>query len=498
MVAVLGSGWWTAFVLVGFALQAGWVALSARLVIYDETYHLQVIEAFSHRLTPIIDQQLTDGPIGDAERYGSWVYHYLMSLPWRALRAVGVDVETRTTVLRLLTVLMVTGALLVFRQLFRELGASSAVANVALLLVAGSPLLVFLAGAVSYDNMLLLVAAGFYLASLRLWKAHVFDPAGWLAVIALGTWGSLTKYTFLPVVAFLGLALIVRQWPYLRHTFVPESASFLRGLPRPTLLRRLALVAGATTGVAIFVERYVVNLIRYRALTPACETIHETALCEMFGPWARNQELRATFEGLSPSLHTLTDYISNQWLPLMFRYTTFIGVMNDDATRAAYGPNIMGAIIAVFIISIVVALVLSWGVIRSITGARVLLAASGFYLVVLLGQNYLDYLDMGVAVGVASRYALLVYPVVVGIVCIGVNRVLSETSTTQGRGLRVALVVGMLVCLTQGGGFLSYLWSAEPDWLRDETSVVGRATTELTNLSRVLILDDEIVYDPRF
>lgn len=499
VVTVLGSWWFAAAVLVAFAAQAAWVAVSARLVIYDEKYHLLAIEAFSHRRTPILDQELTDGAIGDAERYGSWVYHYLMSIPWRLMRGAGVEADTRIIVLRLVTVLMVVASLVIFRAIFRSLGASRAVANVTLLVLAGSPLVVFLSGAVSYDNMLFMVAAGFYLAVLRVWRSESLDVSGWLAVIALAGLGSVTKYTFLPVVAILGVVLLVRQAGTIRRELVPAARGYLVGLGRSALVRRVALILAALLGVVMVVERYVVNLVVYRALTPACEAVHDTDICAMFGPWARNVELRESFDALSPSLHTFLDYLGTQWVPLMFRYSTLIGVVDaDDVTRSTTGPSITGVVTALFVVALGVVLVIGWGAVKQIVGARLLLAASAFYLLVLFVQNYTDYLSMGVAVGVASRYALLVYPLVLGVACIAVSKIVTQTSVSGGRGLKVLLVVGLLVCLLQGGGFLSYLVSVEPEWLQDPDGLAGRTTLRLADLARWVVLDDALVEDPRF
>lgn len=61
----LGSIQMTVVVVVVFALQASWVAVSARSDIYDEPYHLAAIKAFSTRWTPFIHQTAADGPLGD-------------------------------------------------------------------------------------------------------------------------------------------------------------------------------------------------------------------------------------------------------------------------------------------------------------------------------------------------------------------------------------------------------------------------------------------------
>ena len=498
LVDVLGHRAFAAVVVGAFAFQAAWVSLSARLVIYDEEYHLLAVEAFSRHPTPFFEQTLADGELGDAERYGSWLYHYLMSFPWRVARGLGVGYDDRVLLLRLVTVLMVAASLVVFRRLFRELGATRAVANVAMLVVSVTPLLVFLAGAVSYDNMLMLMAALFFLSAVRLWRAETFDVGLWLSVIALGTFGSLTKYTFLPIVAFLGVVLIVRQVPHLR-AIGRESRLYLADLDRVVLTRRVALVVVALLGLALFIERYIVNLVVYGAPVPACERVHEVEICEIYGPWARNVALDAAYPDASPSLSSMIGFATNLWVPLMLQYSTLIGVV-DAANEpvSSTGPHVAGAILAFAVPAVLTVLLLAWGRLRAIPGVRLLLGAAAFYLLVLFGQNYLDYLTLGGAVGVAGRYALVVLPIAVGLACIGVAQVLAATSTTGVRSVKVLLLGVLVVGLTQGGGISSYLWAAQPGWLTDDSSAVGRITLWSGDVARGGILPNEVVRDPRF
>ncbi|MGO1316377.1 MAG: hypothetical protein ACTMIR_05000 [Cellulomonadaceae bacterium] len=480
-------------VLTAFALQAAWVAVSARLVIYDEGYHIEAIEAFSTRLTPFIDQVPGDGAIGDAERYGSWLYHYLMSWPWRLMRGMGLDVGDRTVALRLLTVVIVTAALAVFHRLARALGASRAVATVAIAVVATSPLLVFLAGAVSYDNLQLLMAAGFFVVAVRVWRATSLDLVGWLGIVALGTFGALTKYTLLPVLAVIGVALIVRQARYAR-----ELPRHLRVYLSRARARRIALALASVLGVALFIERYVINLVRYGSPTPACERVHELEICQMFGPWARNVELYDAFTSVPASLNGMVDFGTYHWLPAMLRYTTLIGVVDQDArSTATLGPHAVGPIVLAFLGALAVVLILGWGVVRGIAGARLLLAASAFLTAVLFWQNYTDYRTLGVGVGIAARYLLVVYPVVVVIACIVVSRLASAGGAGAGRKVKLALVLGLVLSATQGGGVLSYLWSVQPDWLRNPDGIVGSVTLSGHEVARAIVLPNEIVRDPR-
>lgn len=499
VVTILGSRLTTAMVLLLFALQSAWIALSARPVIYDEAYHLAAIDALSRRATPFIDQVVADGAVGDIERYGSWLYHYLMSFPWRGLDAIGVGDGTKMVAVRLLTVAIVTAGLFVCYRLFRELGASSAVANVSLMIVSSAPLLVFLSGAVNYDNLLFLLASGFFLAAVRLWKAGTFEAWSWLSVIALGTWASLTKYTFLPIFGIIVVMLLCRQIPRLRRAGITGWLTQWRQVGLVLKLRHLGVLVLAVLGTAAFVERYVVNVFAYGALTPDCSAVHEIEICEMHGPWSRNRELDAEFDDVPLSVTSGVSYFSNVWTLLMFRNATLIGVdLARGGAAASRGANVTGALLTLFVIAMFVALVLCWGAVKQIEGARLLLAAAAFFLLVLFVQNYTDYASFGQGVGVATRYALVVYPLLVGIVCIAVNGVVRQTSRNGGRLLRALLVLGLLVGLSQGGGFITYLWSADTTWLRDADSNVGRATKMLMDAADTVVLDNEVIRDPRF
>ncbi|SDD81649.1 hypothetical protein SAMN05216410_0208 [Sanguibacter gelidistatuariae] len=498
VVRALSSKVFLALVLLGCGLQYAWVAVSARLSIYDEPYHVAAIDAFSHRWLPFIDQTVADGPLGDAERYGSYLYHYLLSFPWRAARGLGMAVDDRIVLLRLLTVGIVVLALLVYRQVFVEMGASRAVAHVTVGLVGSLPLLVFLAGTVNYDNLMFLATALLFLYGLRVYRATEFLWANWLVLLSVACLGAVTKYTFLVLLPVVVIAVLVRQWSNVVSGLRTGTVRFFRPGNLRALTANYALLLITVVAVSLFAERYVGNLLQYGSLMPSCLSVHELAVCEMHAPWARNAALDAAYPDQPMTLPNAVAYLSNEWLPLMFRYSGYMGVTTTEGTGVTtVGPAVGGWLWLLLAPAGLAVLVLSAGVLRRIRGVAMMLGASALYLAVLFVQNLSDYLTLGEPVGIAGRYALVVLPVLIGLTVIGACRVLTVTNADAGRGAKLALLVGAALVLTQGGGITSYLWSLDGSWLRSDDNLVARSTLRAGDLVQHIILSDEIVSDPR-
>lgn len=494
LVRALGSNWFAGVVLAGFAMQSGLVAVMARLSIYDESYHLAAIRFFARTGTPFVEQTALDGPIGDVERYGSYLYHYVLGTLWSG--SAGMSDDARLTLLRMVTVGMVTAGLLIYRFVFRELGASPAVANVAMLAVSLLPLLVFVAGTVNYDNQLFLLQAAFILVAVKLYRADEFNVTLWMLALVLGGLAALTKYTVIPLLVPIVVCLVVRQVLVSRHTIGRRIRDFARAPHSMIAVGRVALVLVSLAVVALVVERYGVNLVRFGTPFPACDAVHDVAVCEQYPPWARNERLDAAYADAQPSAGSALAYLSGSWILLMERYATLTGVIGADGhALTGIGPNVAGAIVTWSwpVLLVVLSIAAVW--LRKIRGVFVLLLSSAGYVAVLFWQNYTDYLAMGEAVGVQARYLLPVAPVVIGLAFIGAARFLS-TGTPTGTWVRLVAVGAMLLVATQGGGVSTFVHDSDARWLRAGGGV-ARTHEALTSVVDRLIVSDEIVRDPR-
>ena len=494
----LSSRIFSGLVLAWFAIQAGLIAFVSSAGMYDEHYHLAAIRAFSRRWTPFITQVPGDGALGDAERYGSYLYHYLLSFPLRVSELIGLSESRQVLVLRLVTVAMVTLGLLAWRWLFRELGASRALANVCMMIVSATPLLVFLAGFVNYDNMLFLIVPLFLRSAVRLYKAEEFSPRDWLLLAVFAGMGALTKYTFLPFLPVVGLVVLVRQVKVRGRAPRGSLRRFVSGDGVPGRRRtHIALLVAALVAVGLVAERYLGNIILFGAVMPDCLTVHDLAICSMHAPWARNQELDAGFADVAPSLGGAIAYLTSRWIPVMLYNSTWFGAVWDPSVVQSRGPHVTGIVLYVAIAVVLVTIFLSIGALRRHRGSLLILATSFAYLGALFAQNYSDYTTLGVAIGIAGRYALVVLPVFVILAGIGAVKIFTATWDDRGTAMKVAVVALIVVLGTQGGGITGYLWNLDESWLQYPDGRLSGVALELNSVVHTFIVPDDWVMDPR-
>lgn len=486
---VESATWWLVGILVAFGGQASVAAVVFRRSIYDEDYHLAAVQHFSRGFSPFDPQPSSLTGVGDLERYGSYLYHYLLSFPWRW--SAGLPEEHRVVLLRLITVLIVVAALAVARGLARDLGLSPAAANVAVVLVAASPLTLFLAASVNYDNLLLLLVVLMSRSAIRLVRAPRVDPVGWLAFLSWAALACVTKYVALPVVAVLGLAVLARQAAVARRTTLrpPPGAWSWR---RPGLL--VAAVATALA-LALVVERYVVNLVRFGSLQPDCALVQSVRACRSWGPWARNEQLDAAFPDRDASIASLVEYAAREWLPAMLRYSTLTGVVGEDGVpRTSLGPNVGGVVVVLGTLTVAVLLVLGAGRIARDAAALTLLGGGALYMGALFAENYSSYLSLGEPVSIQGRYVLPFLPLLLALAV----RACADAVAVDLRSRRVVarVLVGLaLVATTQGGWLLGVVAASDREWVRPGRMVVLYDAVD--RVASAVVLPDALVPDPR-
>jgi hypothetical protein len=186
-----------------FVLSALWLAVSTRYpMAFDEEYHLGLIKLHALDWDPIFRTQ----PTGVAQ-YGalttdpSYLFHYLMSLVYRALDATALTATQIIIVLRILNVTLFSISIVLMRRVMRHTKASEALINTSLLFFTLLPVTPFLAATINYDNLQNVLLAVGLLALLRfrekLLKKQFHFPA-FVACMSVGLLASLVKFTFLP------------------------------------------------------------------------------------------------------------------------------------------------------------------------------------------------------------------------------------------------------------------------------------------------------------
>jgi hypothetical protein len=296
IVAALGSRQFFWLIIAGLVLQAAWVAASGRYpMAFDEDFHLGVIRLYVHHLSPFWGTHpAAADAFGAVNRDPSYLYHYLLSFPYRLIAHFTADQTIQVMVLRSINIGLMATALVLYRKLLLFVGASRALTNAVLLLFVLLPIVPLLAAQINYDNLLLPLTAASLLFVARFGRE--LDRYQRFNIVNFGGWAltcmfaSLVKYAFLPIAlsqaAYVGYRLY-RTYPNGKKLWL--SIGFGISLVSRRL-RWLLLVCLMILSVLSF-ERYGLNLVHYHTPVPDCGQVLTVRQCSAYGPWARDYNL---------------------------------------------------------------------------------------------------------------------------------------------------------------------------------------------------------------
>lgn len=247
----------------------------------DEPTHVGVVGLYADSPLGIEDSPASH-PYGLVTRV-PFLYHLLLghlAALGRALFAV-----EELLFLRLLNVALSALTLALSYRLACRLSGDSLVRLLFLVMASNTLMLTFLGAAVSYDNLVNLLAV---LALSALWAFLAEGrPEALLGFLLWNVLGGLTKISFLPLAALLTLILVAeRRW---------RLASDLRLLLSSLRRHRPRLVAGAVlvaVGAVANLWLYGGNLLRHGRLVPACDQVLTLEACLENRIFARSWILR--------------------------------------------------------------------------------------------------------------------------------------------------------------------------------------------------------------
>lgn len=460
---IISHKWFYIGTLSLFALSSIWVALvSLYPMAFDEEFHIGLIKMYAEYLLPLgINVDGNYAQYGAAPVDPSYLFHYLMSFPWRFLTdVIGIDEVASIIILRLLNVMLFVFGLIVFRKVLGLFGASRFVQHTIIALVCLIPISPLIAGQVNYDNLMILQTAGaFYFAAKLILDAQKkqFRLANlfWLGIILLT--GTATKYAFLPIAA--GIALVVAIELIRKLNFQTLLAKLLVSLRKSKKI--LLIFGGLLLVICVALNgRYLTNVATYQAISPSCDTVFQHEDCMNYGVYARDyrnaERLSSDFAPLDPISYTVAEWIPGVVYRLFF---TLAGPTNSyDTKHPAYFPIVLYCILAV--LGIIAFLFTAKMILRN-SLARLVLAASLLYIGALIFQVYGIYREGGDAVALNGRYLIPLLPAVAWILI------------ESARQLRIRhvkpylpMVVGicLIVILLTGGGAGTYIAAGKSDW----------------------------------
>lgn len=446
-----------------FVLQAAWIALTGRYpMAFDEDFHLGVIRLYASHWSPIWSAHPAGGDaFGAVSRDPSYLYHYLMSFPYRVIGIFTDNQTIQVLILRFMNIAFFASGLPLYRRLLLKTGASKPIVHLSLLIFILIPIVPLLGAEVNYDNVIMPLTALSLLLAISFSESlgkQTFNTTRLLQFIAVGLLASITKYAYLPIFVAASGYLIFRLYTVYRtplnlYQVFKKSRSKFRGW-KPWLLIGLVVLAGG-----LFGERYGLNIVRYHTPVPDCAQVLTYNECKHYAPWIRDFEFEMgkTSDSDPNPIRYSQHWLYGMWLRSFFAVD---GPASDFETRGPLIiPGITGAVLATGGLTILILLLPElW---RKYNG-RVFWLFSGvtiIYIAILWVTEYKLYLQTGQPVAINGRYLLPVLPLIIVATILAVNELLGKRPQ-----LRILIASMAIIGLLWGGGAMTYVLRSRDAW----------------------------------
>ncbi len=468
---------WVVFVF--FVLESAWIALSAVYPqAFDENFHFGLIKVYSHYWTPFLTHQPPDAnTYGAVTRDPSYMYHYLMSFPYRVVAAMTSSQAAQVIVLRFINIGLATAALIVFRRLLIRARLSAAMTHLILLLYALIPIVPQLAGQINYDNLLLPLIAWTLLLSVNvideLRQRHV-PLARLMLLVSICLLATLVKYEFMPIFAAITLFLAITAL----QQFKGEPDLFGSQLKTSwhQLSRRQRWLLGAllVVGIGLFAQRDGVNIVLFHSFAPDCSRTLDLDSCSSYSPWNYSYQQHQIVQAQGDNavfMNPLTFSVS--WAYWLW-YRLFFAVNGLNSGYVNYPPLLLPAAAASLIVLGGVSLLFTrWRQViqynpYSIFFSLVVVA----YLASLWLEGFSQYHYTQVLQIMNGRYLLPIVPLLAALISLAIAAALRQKVIAKG------LLAGLAaLCFLQGGGVTTFILRSDASWDWPNSAVINTNNT---------------------
>lgn len=459
------------WIIVGLlVVQAAWIAATGLYpMAFDEDFHFGIIKIYAHHFSPFWSSQPESAnTFGAVFRDPSYLYHYLMSFPFRIISYFTSDQTVQVLWLRAINIGLFAWGLVLFRKVLLTTGASKALIHSCFLVFILIPVMPLLAAQINYDNLL------FPLSAAVLWQAvniatelknhRTISIKRLLILASLALLTSIVKYAFLPIlltiVVYLGVRVIQTY-----DTWSDLRLGLERNWSQSSKVHLGLLIVGLILSLGLFSQRYVVNTVLYHTPIPDCSKVLDVEACSDYGPWIRDYNLKQIKSGsdTNPVLFT-GEWAYGMWLRLFFAVD---GPSTQNQTR---GPLLLPAVtsIAVAVLGIILMTTYSLRLWRGQNSEPVRLFAiiSVVYVGVLWIDQYRAYLRTGQPVAINGRYLLPVLLPLLLLTAMSYRQWLKNHTD-----YKLLLIMVTIIGLAWGGGALTYILRSNSDWYWPNSTV---------------------------
>jgi hypothetical protein len=472
------------FIIGFFLFESAWIAFSAVYPqAFDENFHFGLIQVYSHYWLPFLSHQPPNAnAYGAVARDPSYLYHYLMSFPYRFL-ALFIHGQTAMVIIfRLFDVALFTSGIILFRKVLLRAGVSKGLANLSLFLFVLIPIVPQLAAQVNYDDLLFPLMAWICLMSFRVIdqirnQKLAFRTITLLTAVAILT--CLVTYAALPILAAIALFLIMLTYYKHRHNLKSLWQTYKVDFKLQPLWIKIILPLLVVISVGLFVQRDGVNLIKYHSVVPNCSSVLSVNDCSAYSAWYVTYEWHLQVVAGSTTASTNIVVYSVKWVYWMW-YRLFFAVNGPASGFYSNPPLPLPAIGALIISACSVFVVFKWRkkIFHDNPYLLFLFLVSLVYIVSLFVKGYSSYKYTAVLQNMNGRYLLPVLLPMAALAGIAFNMALQRMKRQK---MLAAVIVSVM--FLQGGGILTFIIRSDPSWYWPNSSVVkiNNAANRLVN-----------------
>lgn len=378
-----------------FLLQGVLIAATIKLGLPpDENEHLGIIAYFASNNFNPFAPQTGSFFLGDVEREVSYIYHLLLAPFYTLFSYFG---NLAPYALRIINVIFGASSLFILKKIGEQLSMPRHVTHFTVFALSSTLMFVFLNASVNYDNLVNLIAlTSFYVTILLLQK---FSIRRVLGLVALILFGSLAKYTYLPLAVILSA---IASWSI--YTNRSQLASMIGNFFKRRSWQSMALIAVLVLLLGLFAERIGGNLLMYGKVNPRCNVVHTIEECQESALFSRNYALSQ-------------EEAEQQGLMSIFEFAPRWTVQNIPGIYGIYAHRSLSLPFGLIAPILIALLLAGIGVIRKIQPRKepiltLLLSVSAMYLAVVMYVNYGNYLDFGrFGMALQGRYTFIVLPI---------------------------------------------------------------------------------------
>jgi hypothetical protein len=463
--SILGSKWFYLFILLFFIFESAWIALSAVYPqAFDEDFHFGLIKVYSHYWLPFLAHQpIGANAFGAVARDPSYLYHYLMSFPYRLFAHFIHDQTAQVIFLRFINIGLFVSGLVLFRRILRRIGTSKELANTMLLIFVLIPVVPLLAAQINYDDLLFPLVAWTCLLTFNVVDQLKIKQPSARSILILGSvclLSSLVKVAFLPIFAAVVLFVAFMAYQNFKGAYQKLWSGLVTSFRQLSWVIKVLLVVLTLISLGMFIQRDGVNLIAYHTVTPRCDAILSVQQCSAYNIWlhdySNHQQLLANQTTVSSSPIAWV----GEWMYWMW-YRLFFAVNGPNSSFANYPPLPLPAAASILIVLISIFAIFKWRrrLFHDNPYLIFLVLASVLYIIALMLTGYETYKYTAVLEIMNGRYLLPVLLLLGALAGRAISLMLRKRET-----YKVLAVVIALALFLQGGGFLTFITRSDQSW----------------------------------